>query len=108
MTVTAITSWQQFREIINGADPVVIDFWAEWCGPCRLIAPAFEKISNKKENQGVAFYKVNVDDHSDISQEVGIRAMPTFMVFKNGNKVDELVGASPGGIESLVARGKSL
>ncbi|KXN85770.1 Thioredoxin, partial [Leucoagaricus sp. SymC.cos] len=82
---------------INGDKPAVFDFWATWCGPCRMISPILEKISD--EIGGIDFYKVDVDDETDISQEVGIRAMPTFIVFRKGEKVKELVGANPQGLQ---------
>ncbi|KAF8346081.1 thioredoxin TrxA, partial [Amanita rubescens] len=97
MPVVPITSLQEFKEKISRDQYVVIDFWAEWCGPCRQISPIFEKLSDIFT--GVEFYKVNVDDQGGISQEVGIRAMPTFMLFKNGEKVQELVGANPQGLQ---------
>jgi len=85
---------------------VLIDFWATWCGPCRVISPIFEKLSN--EFDGVAFYKVDVDEQADISEEVGIRAMPTFFLFENGEKKGELVGASPPKLQELVTKAKDL
>ncbi|MER7196096.1 thioredoxin [Streptomyces flaveolus] len=98
----------QFREIINGSKPAVIDFWAVWCGPCRQISPVLASLSKEPENSGIDFYKVDVDDHEDISQEVGIKAMPTFVLFKDGSKVDELVGAHPDSLKQLVKKGTAL
>ncbi|KAF9469557.1 thioredoxin [Collybia nuda] len=103
MTVTVIESLDQFRSVINSGKPVVIDFWATWCGPCKAISPIFEKFSEAGEFSGIEFYKVDTDlNDGEIAQEVGIRAMPTFMYFKDGNKIDELVGARPQELEKLV------
>ncbi|CAL1712896.1 unnamed protein product [Somion occarium] len=99
--VQEIKNLAEFKEIISGDKVVIIDFWAEWCGPCKQISPIFEKLSADFPN--LAFYKVNVDEASDISEEVGIRAMPTFMAFKNGAKIGESVGAIPTRLQELIA-----
>jgi thioredoxin 1 len=105
MPATAIKSYDEFKTLINGDKPIVIDFWATWCGPCRVISPIFEKLADSHPTLG--FYKVDVDEQEQIAAEVGIRAMPTFAVFHKGNKVNELVGANPQGLEILLAKGAS-
>ena len=93
MGVQVISSYDQFKQVTGGDKIVVIDFWATWCGPCKMIGPVFEKISETKAGETLGFYKVDVDEQSQIAQEVGIRAMPTFIFFKNGEKVETVVGA---------------
>ncbi|MFF0705995.1 thioredoxin family protein [Streptomyces tendae] len=74
----------------------------------QAVSPVLENVSKEPENSGIDFHKVDVDYHQDIAQEVGIKAMPTFVVFKDGNKVGELVGASPAGLKQLVQQGNAL
>ncbi|TFK56893.1 thioredoxin [Heliocybe sulcata] len=94
--VTVVDSLEKFHEIIKSDKVTVFDFWATWCGPCKVISPIFEKLSD--EHTDVEFYKVDVDDQPDIAQEVGVRAMPTFIAFKSGNKLKDFVGANPSGL----------
>lgn len=75
---------------------------ATWCGPCKVIAPQIVKMSNSYP--GARFYKLDVDEVPDVAQELGVRAMPTFMVFKNGEKVGEVVGANEKVLEALVVK----
>ncbi|KAF8893714.1 putative thioredoxin [Gymnopilus junonius] len=107
MVVKPLNSYAEFQKVINSGKPILIDFWATWCGPCKAISPIFEKLSESAP-EGVEFYKVDVDEQEQIAQEVGIRAMPTFMIFKDGDKVKDLVGARPAQLAELVESGKAL
>ncbi|KAI0297593.1 putative thioredoxin [Multifurca ochricompacta] len=102
MTVTEIRSLSEFHDIINSDHPVVIDFWATWCSPCRMISPIFEKLSDTDTFTQVKFYKVDVNEQSEIATEVGISYIPAVIVFKNGDKVKGVISASPAAFESLV------
>jgi len=79
---------------------LVLDCFATWCGPCKVIAPQVVKFSGTYPN--AKFYKLDVDEVPDVAQELGIRAMPTFMLFKNGEKIAEVVGANPKALEAAI------
>ena len=81
------------EEVEKQEGVVVVDFWAAWCGPCKMLAPVVEELSN--EIPGVKFGKVNVDNNPQISQNFRIASIPTIMVFKNGNVIDTMVGFRP-------------
>ncbi|KAH7173942.1 putative thioredoxin [Fusarium flagelliforme] len=110
MTLTEIRDHAHFNELIENNQIVIIDAWAEWCGPCRAISPIFEQLSENPENNksGVVFAKLDVDNNEQVSQELGVRAMPTFFVFHNGAKVDDLMGADPRKLVELVEKATSL
>jgi thioredoxin 1 len=82
----------------------VVDCYADWCGPCRFISPQLEKFSD--DHSDAAFLKLDVDELSDLAQELGIRAMPTFLFFKNGEKLTDVVGANPGALEAAIKEHK--
>ena len=82
-----------FAEIINTDQPVLIDFWATWCGPCRALSPVIEELANEYAGKAVVA-KCNVDDCDDLPMNYGIRSIPTLLFFKNGELVDRLVGAA--------------
>lgn len=90
----------ELSELLNSGKPVAIDYYADWCGPCRMISPRFEALSNQYTN--VTFVKVNVDEAPDIAQSMQITAMPTFHFFKGGAQVKAVVGADPNALEVAV------
>ncbi|KEY68126.1 hypothetical protein S7711_05535 [Stachybotrys chartarum IBT 7711] len=83
---------------------VIVDCFATWCGPCKVIAPVLAGLSDDSKNQGIRFVKFDVEKLPDLTAELGVRAMPTFMVFRDGKKVDELMGAHKGALEQLIEK----
>ncbi len=81
-------------EVLKSKEPVVVDFWAEWCGPCKMIAPALEEIAGSL-NGKVKIVKLNVDENPATAQKYGIMSIPTLMLFKNGELASRQVGAAP-------------
>ncbi len=81
-------------EVLKSNVPVLIDFWATWCGPCRMIAPAIEELAVEYDGKAKVC-KIDVDNNQQIAQNYGIRSIPTLLIFKNGEVVDQIVGAVP-------------
>ena len=82
-----------FNELLQDSKLVIVDFWATWCGPCRMMAPIVEELA--AETPDVVFAKVDVDENPDLAMGLGIASIPTLMLFKNGKLVDKLIGARP-------------
>ena len=102
MVVHNITSKAEFDKAIKDNKVVILDCSAEWCGPCKMIAPKFHEFSEKQKS--IYFATFDVDQVPDLAQELGVRAMPTFKVFKNGEKEDDLVGANPKALEDIITK----
>jgi thioredoxin 1 len=94
MGVSKVSDKDFETEVLKSTEPVVVDFWAEWCGPCRMIAPALEEIAGTM-NGKVKIVKLNVDENPATAAKYGIMSIPTLMLFKNGELASRQVGAAP-------------
>ena len=94
MGKTLILTDSNFDEIINSGKPVLVDFWAEWCGPCKMIGPVVEELAGDYDGRAVVA-KLNVDGNPQTTAKFGVRSIPTLLVFKGGQIVDKQVGAVP-------------
>ncbi len=102
-TIVELTE-SNFKQYSNGTKPLLVDFWATWCGPCRIMEPVIEKLA-AKYNNNVVFGRVNVDEEMALSSRYQVFSIPTFMLFKNGTPVDAVVGAVGAvGLEGLVKK----
>jgi len=81
------------NEVLDSDKPVLVDFWAEWCGPCRMVAPVLDEIAG--QNESVRIAKLNVDEHQDIAMKFDVSSIPTFILFKSGEVADRMLGAMP-------------
>ena len=95
MGVSKVSEADFETQVLKSAEPVVVDFWAEWCGPCRQIAPALEELAAGSLAGKVKIVKLNVDENPQIAAKYNVMSIPTLMVFKNGEMASRQVGAAP-------------
>jgi thioredoxin 1 len=93
-SVPSVTDETFEQEVIQSNVPVLVDFWAPWCGPCRMVAPVVEDVATQFEGQ-IKVVKLDTDQNPNVASQYGIRSIPTLMIFKGGQKVDMVVGAVP-------------
>lgn len=103
MAIVHLKSLADYQALLkNEKKGIIIDFYADFCGPCKMIAPFFEKLATSALNEYVCFCKVDVEEVPDIAEQLGVTAMPTFIGFKNEAKVAEVVGANKDSIMNLI------
>ena len=93
-SAAAVTDASFEQDVLKSDLPVLIDFWAPWCGPCRMVAPIVDEIATDFEGK-IKVFKLNTDENPNVASQYGIRSIPTLMIFKGGQKVDTVVGAVP-------------
>ena len=92
----AVTDAEFKREVLQAETPVLVDFWADWCGPCHVIAPALDELADEYDGK-VKFVKMDTEQNFDVPARYGVRSLPTLLVFKGGQKADQIFGARPKG-----------
>ncbi|KAF2202547.1 thioredoxin [Delitschia confertaspora ATCC 74209] len=103
--IIPITSSSHFNTLLSQSTYTIVDFYADWCGPCKTIAPVFAQLAEKETQQGrVQFCKVDVDSQQDVARKYGVSAMPTFLVIKGGSVTDTIRGANPSALTAAVRK----
>jgi thioredoxin 1 len=94
--LTNVTTDTFEQEVLKSDQPVIVDFWAEWCGPCHAVAPVLDKIADERKDE-LKVVKLNIDEEQDIAQRYGIQSIPTIVMFKDGEPAAAAIGAQPKG-----------
>lgn len=103
--MTIFTSENFENEVLKSNSPVLVDFWAPWCGPCQMMGPIVEELANEYNGQNVKIGKCNVDENTDLAEKYGILSIPAFLIFKNGKVSDQMVGGvAKGKLAELIGR----
>ena len=95
--IVTLTNTNFDQEVKNSATPILVDFWAEWCGPCRMVTPVLEKLADEYAGKA-RIGKVNVDEQSGLAARYGVQSIPTLLLFKNGKVVEQYIGATTGDV----------
>lgn len=90
----AVTDATFEQEVLKSSTPIIVDFWAEWCGPCRMLTPILEELSSEITNKAT-IVKVNIDQNPQIASQLGVRSIPTMILFKDGKAISNMVGVNP-------------
>jgi thioredoxin 1 len=96
MAVAKVSDTSFEADVLKSSEPVLVDFWAEWCGPCRMVAPVLEEVAGELEGK-LKIVKLNVDENPQTASKYGIMSIPTLMIFKNGELASRQIGAAPKG-----------
>ena len=106
-SIVTLTDSNFESEVTKSSQPVLVDFWAEWCGPCKMVAPILDELANEYAGK-IKIGKVDIDQHQGLASQFGIRAIPTIILFRNGREVARETGAVPRArLDALVARGSA-
>ena len=89
--IASLTKESFAKEVLQSSTPVVVDFWAEWCGPCKMLAPILNELAEEYGNR-LKFTKVNIDEHQELATQYGIQSIPTLLLFRRGEVTDQMVG----------------
>lgn len=96
MALIQINKESYEKEVVNGSTPIIVDFWAEWCGPCKMLGPVYEEISNDAKYDGkLKFGKLNTEEEPELAGKHAVQGIPSMLIMKDGKEVDRIVGFAP-------------